>query len=259
MPAMNAAATLSDTAGSIPRDWVDEVILVDDHSTDATVELARRLPMHVIWHPHNAGYGANRKTCYMEALQRGADVVVMLHPDGQYEPALIPRMVEPILAGRADLALGSRLAEPGMALRHGMPRWKYVANRALTIVENRVLGTQLTLSWVNAAPGENRDRALRRSLLPGSKADSILRNSGSHACLTPRPPMLRATRSTRFCWTTLMLAAARTRHLLRPAELECVPQRIARSAHSGFSTRGCARQSGSRGGEECCRCAHRRD
>jgi glycosyltransferase involved in cell wall biosynthesis len=144
MPAMNAAATLSETAGSIPRDWVDEVILVDDHSTDATVELARRLPMHVVWHPHNAGYGANQKTCYMEALQRGADVVVMLHPDGQYEPALIPKMVEPILAGRADLVLGSRLAEPGMALRHGMPRWKYIANRALTIAENRVLGTQLT-------------------------------------------------------------------------------------------------------------------
>jgi glycosyltransferase involved in cell wall biosynthesis len=144
MPAMNAAATLRDTVASIPRDAVDEVILVDDHSTDETVELARELPLHVVWHPHNAGYGANQKTCYVEALQRGADVVVMLHPDGQYEPELIPRMVEPILADRADLVLGSRLAMPGMALANGMPRWKYAANRVLTITENRVLGTHLT-------------------------------------------------------------------------------------------------------------------
>jgi glycosyltransferase involved in cell wall biosynthesis len=144
MPAMNAAATLRQTVDSIPRDWVDEVILVDDHSSDETVQLARGLPVHVVWHPHNAGYGANQKTCYLEALQRGADAVVMLHPDGQYEPALIPRMIEPILAGRADLVLGSRLAEPGMALRNGMPRWKYIANRALTITENRVMDTELT-------------------------------------------------------------------------------------------------------------------
>jgi glycosyltransferase involved in cell wall biosynthesis len=144
MPAMNAASTLRETVGSIPREWVDEVILVDDHSTDATVELARKLPLHLVWHPHNAGYGANQKTCYLEALQRGADAVVMLHPDGQYDPSLIPSMVEPILTGRADLVLGSRFAEPGMALRNGMPRWKYVANRFLTIAENRVLGTDLT-------------------------------------------------------------------------------------------------------------------
>jgi glycosyltransferase involved in cell wall biosynthesis len=144
MPAMNAAATLRQTVANIPRDWVDEVILVDDHSTDETVELARTLPLRVVWHPHNAGYGANQKTCYLEALQRGADAVVMLHPDGQYEPRLIPSMVEPILANRADLVLGSRLAEPGMALRNGMPRWKYIANRGLTIAENAVMGTNLT-------------------------------------------------------------------------------------------------------------------
>jgi glycosyltransferase involved in cell wall biosynthesis len=144
MPAMNAALTLSETVARIPTDWVDEVILVDDHSTDETVAVARKLPLHVVWHPHNAGYGANQKTCYLEALQRGADVVVMLHPDGQYEPDVIPSMVKPILEDGADLVLGSRLAEPGMALRNGMPRWKYVANRGLTIAENRVLGTQLT-------------------------------------------------------------------------------------------------------------------
>jgi glycosyltransferase involved in cell wall biosynthesis len=144
MPAMNAAATLRQTVNQIPRDWVDEVILVDDHSTDGTVELARKLPLHLVWHPHNAGYGANQKTCYLEALQHGADAVVMLHPDGQYDPTLIPSMVEPILTGEADLVLGSRFAEPGMALGNGMPRWKFAANRLLTIVENAVLGTDLT-------------------------------------------------------------------------------------------------------------------
>ena len=144
MPAMNAAKTLQRTVEAIPRDFVDEVILVDDHSTDETLELARQLPIHLVWHPHNAGYGANQKTCYLEALQREADVVVMLHPDGQYEPELIPALCKPILEGRADLVLGSRFAEPGMALANGMPRWKYVVNRGLTAAENAVMGTELS-------------------------------------------------------------------------------------------------------------------
>ena len=118
MPAMNAARTLERTVEAIPLDWVDEVVLVDDASSDDTVELARRLPLHVVWHPHNAGYGANQKTCYLEALQRDADAIVMLHPDGQYEPELIGSMVAPILAGQADLVLGSRLARA----RHGASR-----------------------------------------------------------------------------------------------------------------------------------------
>lgn len=144
LPALNAARTLERTVAAIPRDFVDEIILVDDHSTDETLALARTLPIHLVWHPHNAGYGANQKTCYLEALQREADVVVMLHPDGQYEPEMIPAMCAPILAGEADLVLGSRFAEPGMALAHGMPRWKYLVNRALTRIENRVMGTSLT-------------------------------------------------------------------------------------------------------------------
>lgn len=144
LPAMNAARTLERTVGAIPRDFVDEVILVDDHSTDETRELARHLPVSLVWHPHNAGYGANQKTCYLEALRRDADVVVMLHPDGQYEPELIPAMCAPIVAGEADLVLGSRFAEPGMALSNGMPRWKYLVNRALTTVENRIMGTALS-------------------------------------------------------------------------------------------------------------------
>lgn len=145
MPARNAARTLERTVELIPRDWVDDMILVDDKSTDDTVAVAQKLlPLHVIWHPHNVGYGGNQKTCYLEALQRGADVVVMLHPDGQYEPTLIPRLVEPILRGEADLVLGSRFAQPGLARSGGMPLYKYVANRALTEVENAILGTKLT-------------------------------------------------------------------------------------------------------------------
>jgi glycosyltransferase involved in cell wall biosynthesis len=144
MPARQAARTLERTVEGIPSDWVDEIILVDDSSTDDTVELARRLPISLIWHPHQVGYGGNQKTCYLEALQRGADVVVMLHPDGQYEPELIPRLVQPILEGRADLVLGSRFAEPGQAIADGMPRWKYIANRVLTAIENRAMGTQFS-------------------------------------------------------------------------------------------------------------------
>ena len=144
MPALNAAGTLADTVSGIPSEWVDEVILVDDKSSDNTVDLARALPIRLIWHPHTVGYGGNQKTCYLEALQHDADVVVMLHPDGQYEPELIPRMVEPIVRGEADLVLGSRLLIPGAALAAGMPRWKYVANRFLTRIENRIMGTDLS-------------------------------------------------------------------------------------------------------------------
>lgn len=144
MPALNAARTLERTFRAIPANDVDEVILVDDSSSDATPELARTLPLHFIWHPHNVGYGGNQKTCYLEALQRGAEVVVMLHPDGQYEPELIPKLIEPIIRGDADMVLGSRLAEPGAAREGGMPAYKLIANRLLTRIENRVLGTGLT-------------------------------------------------------------------------------------------------------------------
>ncbi len=144
MPARNAAKTLEQTVSAIPTEVVDQIILVDDKSTDGTIEIAKRLPVHLIWHPHNVGYGGNQKTCYLEALQRGADVVVMLHPDGQYEPELIPRMVEPILRGEADLVLGSRLAVPGAWRSSGMPTYKYLANRFLTSIENAVLRTDFS-------------------------------------------------------------------------------------------------------------------
>ncbi len=143
MPAYNAARTLEATYRGLAMDIVDEVILVDDKSSDDTVEAARRLPLHVIWHPHNVGYGGNQKTCYLEALQRGADAVVMLHPDGQYEPHLIPSLVQPIVDGVADVVLGSRFLGPDPR-EGGMPWWKYLANRSLTTIENRILGTELS-------------------------------------------------------------------------------------------------------------------
>jgi glycosyltransferase involved in cell wall biosynthesis len=144
MPAWNASATVAATVEAIPPNSVDEVILVDDKSTDNTVELARTLQVSLIWHPHNVGYGGNQKTCYLEALRRGADVVIMLHPDGQYDPEILPRMAQPILDGKADMVLGSRFAEPGAARAGGMPLYKYVSNRALTGIENRILGTTLS-------------------------------------------------------------------------------------------------------------------
>ena len=144
MPALNAAATIAPMIAAIPREWVDEVTVVDDGSTDATAEVARQLGVRVVWHPHNAGYGANQKTCYLDVLQRDAEVVVMLHPDGQYEPELIPDLIRPILAGEADLVLGSRMMVPGQARANGMPFYKIVANRILTAIENRVMGTGLT-------------------------------------------------------------------------------------------------------------------
>jgi glycosyltransferase involved in cell wall biosynthesis len=140
MPAYNASETLSATWHDIPKDWVHKVILVDDASRDTTIDVARSLAVEVIEHPHNVGYGGNQKTCYMEALRQGADVVVMVHPDGQYDPTLIPQLVRPIIRGEADMVLGSRFLTPGGARRGGMPLYKIIANRFLTTVENLVLG-----------------------------------------------------------------------------------------------------------------------
>jgi glycosyltransferase involved in cell wall biosynthesis len=144
MPALNAAQTVASVVEAIPRDWVDEVIVVDDASTDETLRVARELDVTVVWHPHNVGYGGNQKTCYLHALQDEAEVVVMLHPDGQYEPSLIPELVRPIAAGEADMVLGSRMLESGAARAGGMPLYKIAANRFLTTIENRVMRTRLT-------------------------------------------------------------------------------------------------------------------
>lgn len=142
MPAYNAAKTLERTYADIPRDVVDHVILVDDVSRDATVEIARRIGLEVIVHRQNLGYGGNQKTCYDAALQAGADVVVMLHPDYQYDATRIPELIRPIVDGERDLVLGSRFL--GDPLAGGMPRWKYLANRFLTTVENVAFGLRLS-------------------------------------------------------------------------------------------------------------------
>ncbi|MCG6925569.1 MAG: glycosyltransferase family 2 protein [Acidobacteria bacterium] len=142
MPAYNAARTIEDTFRAIPEGFYDEIVVVDDHSGDDTSARARALNLKVIRHPHNVGYGGNQKTCYMEALRSGAAIVVMLHPDGQYDPSIIPEMIRPIREGRADMVLGSRMLTPGGAKRGGMPLWKRVANRFLTSVENLAMGRQ---------------------------------------------------------------------------------------------------------------------
>ena len=142
MPAYNAARTLERTYADIPTGSVDGIILVDDVSHDETVEIARQLGLNVIIHQQNRGYGGNQKTCYDAALAAGADIVVMLHPDYQYDATRIPALIEPILRGEADLMLGSRFL--GDPLAGGMPRWKYVSNRFLTTVENAAFGLHLS-------------------------------------------------------------------------------------------------------------------
>ncbi len=143
MPAYNAEKTLKLTYADLPHDHIDHVILVDDHSQDATVEIAQELGLEVYVHNRNYGYGANQKTCYREALRAGATIVVMVHPDYQYDPKLLPDMVQPIIEGRADVVLGSRMLA-GSALWQGMPWWKYLANRFLTWLENRAFGLKLS-------------------------------------------------------------------------------------------------------------------
>lgn len=143
LPAYNAAKTLARTIEDIDRDIVDDLILTDDASHDDTVSLARALGLHTIVHERNRGYGGNQKTCYQAALGRGADIVVMLHPDYQYSPKLIPAMAAMIVSGHYDAVLGSRILGGG-ALKGGMPLWKYIANRGLTFVENILLGQKLS-------------------------------------------------------------------------------------------------------------------
>ncbi len=143
LPAYNAAETLRQTYAEIPPGWVDESILVDDASRDDTVAIARSLGIEVIEHARNRGYGGNQKTCYAEALRRGADIVIMLHPDYQYDPRLVPMMILPLQLGILDVILGSRVRTRRECLDSGMPLYKYLGNRFLTLVENVSLGQNL--------------------------------------------------------------------------------------------------------------------
>ncbi len=147
LPAYNAGRTLERTVGEIPRDLVDEIVLVDDASGDETVAVARSLGLSkVLVHPTNSGYGANQKTCYRTALEHGADIVVMLHPDYQYEPRLITAMAGMIASGVYGIVIASRILGSGRtgALAGGMPLWKYGANRALTAFQNLLVGAKLS-------------------------------------------------------------------------------------------------------------------
>lgn len=143
MPAYNAAKTLEKTVGEIPRDIVDEILLVDDASRDATVEVANGLGLTVFRHDRNFGYGRNQKTCYREALKNGADIVVMVHPDYQYSPNLIVPMAGMIAYGEYDVVMGSRILGNG-AIAGGMPVYKYIANRFLTLFQNILIGQKLS-------------------------------------------------------------------------------------------------------------------
>ena len=143
LPAYNAARTLRQTFAEIPHDIVDDIILTDDHSRDDTAAIARDLDIHTIEHENNRGYGGNQKTCYAAALARGADIVVMLHPDYQYAPKLVAAMASMIASDQYDVVLGSRILGRG-ALAGGMPRYKYLFNRMLTLIENILVAQKLS-------------------------------------------------------------------------------------------------------------------
>ncbi len=142
MPAYNAALTLEKTYYALPEGSYDQIILVDDASSDNTLEIASKLKISAIRHRKNRGYGGNQKTCYTKALEEGADVIVMLHPDYQYDPTIARDIVQPILRGEADVVLASRML--GNPLAGGMPLYKFMANKFLTALENLVLGTRLS-------------------------------------------------------------------------------------------------------------------
>jgi glycosyltransferase involved in cell wall biosynthesis len=144
MPAYRAAGTLRQTVAAIPEGAADELILVDDASPDDTVAVAREIGIHVVVHEQNRGYGGNQKTCYATALERGADIVVMLHPDYQYEPKAVPLLLAPILTGYADMTFGSRFAGLSDPRDGGMPLYRYVGNRLTSILENLMLGSRFT-------------------------------------------------------------------------------------------------------------------
>lgn len=144
LPAYNAAKTLKTTLDAIPKNIVDDIILVDDASRDDTVEVSKKLGLKTFVHLKNLGYGGNQKTCYREALKLGADIAVMVHPDFQYDPVFIPEMLSPIANGECDAVFGSRMRIRQNALNGGMPYWKFLANIFLTKLENFILGNDLS-------------------------------------------------------------------------------------------------------------------
>jgi glycosyltransferase involved in cell wall biosynthesis len=144
LPAYNAERTLKRTFDDIPKEWVSDIILVDDASNDRTVEVSRALGIKTFVHKKNLGYGGNQKTCYRKALEEDADIVVMVHPDHQYDPKAIPELIKPLLNEMADAVFGSRMIAKKNALAGGMPYWKFAANIILTKIENFILRLRLT-------------------------------------------------------------------------------------------------------------------
>jgi glycosyltransferase involved in cell wall biosynthesis len=228
LPAFNAEKTLARTVAAIPRDCVDDIVLVDDASSDKTVAVARSLGLESVVHPRNSGYGANQKTCYRAALERGADIVVMLHPDYQYDPRLITAMAGMVASGIYGIVLGSRILGSGSsgALAGGMPLWKYVANRALTAFQNLLTGAKL--SEYHTGYRAYSAAALRKIPLLANSDDFIFDNQvlvqavaagieiGEISCPTryePESSSISFARSVRYGWgvvgTTLAFRAWR--------------------------------------------------
>jgi glycosyltransferase involved in cell wall biosynthesis len=166
LPAYNAEKTLEKTYREIPKDIVDEVLLTDDSSSDDTVSVARKLGIEAYVHDRNRGYGGNQKTCYQKALEKGADIVIMLHPDYQYPPRLITAMAGLITSGMFDVVLGSRILG-GMALKGGMPLYKYFSNRMLTLIENALIGQKIS-EYHTGYRGFSREVLLKLPLLENS-------------------------------------------------------------------------------------------
>ena len=228
LPAYNAANTLEATVRELPE-VVDEIILVDDHSTDETAALARQLGLTVVVHEMNRGYGANQKTCYSLALAAGADVVVMVHPDYQYSPLLVTPMAGMVAYGVYDLVLGSRILG-GQARRGGMPRYKYFANRVLTLFQNFLLGAKLS-EYHTGFRAYTRKVAAGAALEHNSDdfvfdnqviAEALLMraNIGEISCPTryfPEASSINLRRSIVYgwgvVWTTLQAFLAQTRHV----------------------------------------------
>lgn len=173
LPAYRAERTLEQTYRAIPRDVVDDVLLVDDASTDGTVKLSKELGIRTFVHEQNLGYGGNQKTCYREALKLGADIVVMLHPDYQYDPRLVTAMAAMIASDIYDVVLGSRILG-NTARGGGMPLYKYVSNRALTATQNLLMGTKL--SEFHTGYRAYRSRVLRRVALKANSDDFVFDN-----------------------------------------------------------------------------------
>jgi glycosyltransferase involved in cell wall biosynthesis len=239
LPAYRAERTLERTYREIPRDVVDEVLLVDDASSDGTVRLSRQLGIRTFLHDRNRGYGANQKTCYREALRLGAGIVVMLHPDYQYDPRLITAMAGMVASGVYDVVLGSRILG-GTARSGGMPLYKYVANRGLTAFQNLLLGTKL--SEFHTGYRAYRRQVLETLPLLANSDDFVFDNQviaqivaqgysiGEISCPTkyfPEASSINFRRSVRYglgvCLTSLQYRAHRL-GLLRPRLFSSAPE-----------------------------------